>query len=387
MTKTAESDINRGTVVSTISPDPLAPSLVAPGEKSISQQSEGLSETTRVLIADDNATVRKILRYLCASRGWETIEASTGPQALELARRRPSPHAIILDARLSELNGYEVCRELKSDDQCRLIPVIVTAPLDSSEEKIRALDAGADDYLTKPLNRAEVELRLRSLLRMHRFNQELVGAESVALALARAVSAKDGYAQTHLEKVANYAVALGKALGLDTAQLRILKYGAILHNVGKIAIPDSILEKTGPLSPREMAMFQQHTRIGCDICAPLKPLKAVLPIVRHHKEHWDGTGYPDGLSGDAIPLGAQIVGIVDVYTALISDRPYRRAVPHGEAVRRLRAQTREGWHNPELVEKFLQIIENHDPGGATLTPADPAISTNLGSAAPVPSVV
>jgi putative two-component system response regulator len=164
-----------------------------------------------------------------------------------------------------------------------------------------------------------------------------------------------------LEKVAAHAVEFGKTLGLDNTELKILKYGSILHNVGKIAIPDAVLEKTGPLTPREMALFQQHPRVGCDICAPLKPLKPVLPIIRHHKEHWDGTGYPDGLRGDEIPLGAQIVGIVDVYTALTSDRPYRKAVSHEEAIATLRTQTREGRHNPELVDRFIECLAAPDP--------------------------
>jgi len=335
------------------------------------------SDITRVLVADANSTVRKILRHMFASLGWETLEAQNGPQALELARRRPHPQAILLDLKLSEINGYEVCRALKSDNEFQLIPVIVTTSLDSPEEKMQALEAGADDFLTKPINRAELTVRLRSLLRIHRFNQELIGAESVALALARAVAAKDGYAQSHLEKVATHAVTLGKALGLDAAELKILKYGAILHNVGKIAIPDMVLEKTGPLSPREMAMFQQHPRIGCDICAPLKPLKPVLPIIRHHKEHWDGTGYPDGLKGDEIPLGAQIVGVVDVYTALISDRPYRKAVSHAEAIESLRRHTREGRHNPTLVDRFIECLEatgegQQSPGPPAAPVASPA---------------
>ncbi|GAF85106.1 unnamed protein product, partial [marine sediment metagenome] len=319
--------------------------------------------------------VRKILRHLFTSLDWETLEASNGPQALERARTRPPPHAIILDLDLAEINGYEVCRTLKSDDQFQLIPILVTTSLGNPEEKMRALEAGADDFLTKPINRAELTVRLRSLLRIHRFNQELIGAESVALALARAVAAKDGYAHSHLEKVASHSLALGRAMGLDVAELKILKYGAILHNVGKIAIPDAVLEKTGPLSPREMAMFQQHPRIGCDICAPLKPLKPVLPIIRHHKEHWDGTGYPDGLHGDEIPLGAQIVGIVDVYTALASNRPYRKAVSHAEAIASLREQGRQGWHNPELIERFAECLESENQGGHSAKSEAAAVSS------------
>jgi putative two-component system response regulator len=341
-------------------------SLGSPGMLTIAGQ-DGLgtvdpsdegTQLTRVLVADSNPTVRKVLRHCFGSLGWETLEAHDGQQALERARTRPLPHAIVLDLNLPEIDGCEVCRKLKSDDRYQMIPVVVTTSLDSAEDKLRAMEIGADDFLTKPINRADLTVRLRSLLRIHRFNQELIGAESVALALARAVAAKDGYAHSHVEKVAAHAVAFGRALGLDASELKILKYGAILHNVGKIAIPDAVLEKNGPLTPREMAMFQQHPRVGCDICAPLKPLRPVLPIIRHHKEHWDGTGYPDGLRGDQIPLGAQIVGIVDVYTAITSDRPYRKAATPDEAIEVLHAQAGDGRHNPKLVEQFIECLES-----------------------------
>ena len=315
------------------------------------------SEITRVLVADGSPTVRKILRHMLVPLGWQTVEAEDGEQALKIARKSPTPQAILLDLQIPKLDGYQVCRALKNDDRLQLIPIVAITDVDSQEEKLRALEAGADDFLRKPINRAELTVRLRCLLRVHKANQELIGAESVALALARAVAAKDGYAHSHVEEVATYAVMLGKELGLDTTDLKMLRYGAILHNVGKIGIPDAVLEKTGPLTPREKALFQQHPRIGCDICAPLKPLKPVLPIIRHHKEHWDGTGYPDGLCGEAIPLGAQIVGIVNVYVALVSNRPYRQAVAHEEAVARLRAQARQWWHDPQLVERFITCLE------------------------------
>jgi putative two-component system response regulator len=147
-------------------------------------------------------------------------------------------------------------------------------------------------------------------------------------------------------------VLLGEELKMDPAELKILKYGAILHNVGKIAIPDALLEKNGPLTPREKALFHQNPRVGCDICAPLKPLKPILPIIRHHKEHWDGTGYPDALRGDDIPIGAQIVGVVDVYSALTSNRPYRSAIAHEDAIGKLKERAHKGMHNPELVVRF-----------------------------------
>ncbi len=321
---------------------------------------------TRVLIADPNPTVRKILRHVFNGLKWESIEAKNGAETVERARQRPQPHAILLDLKLPGIDGYEVCRQLKSDIECQLIPIIALTTVESTDEKMRAVEAGIDEFISKPINHAELQVRLRSLMRTHRFNQELIGAESVAMALARAVASKDGYSNSHVEQVANYAVLFANACGLDAAEQKIIKYGAILHNVGKIAIPDSVLEKTTALTPREKALFQQHPRVGCDICSPLKPLQPVLPIIRHHKEHFDGTGYPDGLRGDAIPLGAQIVGIVDVYSALTSDRPYRKAITHEAALEQLRERARLGWYDPKLTEKFIDCLES------SVTRRDPA---------------
>ena len=321
-----------------------------------------VSQKMRILVADSNATIRKLLRHSLAKEDYEIIEAGDGQQALDIAMQRPEPHAILIDARIKGVNGLDVCRRLKGDMQYRTVPVIVMTTTGDSEEVSEAVAAGADEFLSKPIHRCELEVRLRSIARMHQGNAEMIGAESVALSLARAVASKDGYSSGHVEQVANFAVSFGKALGLDSAELKMLRYGAILHNVGKIAIPDSILEKTGPLTPRERALFHQHPRVGCDICAPLKPLRPVLPIIRHHKEHFDGTGYPDGLRGEQIPLMAQIVGVVDVFSALTSDRPFRRAKSNDEAIEILRERARQGIHDTELVEKFCTIFggQNND---------------------------
>lgn len=322
-----------------------------------SQAAADVDQRMRILIADGNATIRKLLRMGLGIEQYEIQEAKTGQEAWELATARPEPHAILIDAGITGgMSGLEVCRRLKSDMQYRTIPVVVLTTTGANEEITEAVDAGADEFLSKPINRSELKVRLRSITRMHRGNAELIGAESVALCLARAVASKDGYSSGHVEQCANYAVTFGKAIGLDSAQLKTLRYGAILHNVGKIAIPDSILEKTGPLTPRERALFHQHPRVGCDICSPLKPLAPVLPIIRHHKEHYDGTGYPDGLRGEAIPIGAQVVGIVDVYSALTNDRPFRRAKTHDEALMILRHRAKQGIHDPQLVEQFCDSM-------------------------------
>lgn len=325
--------------------------------ESFSQAAADAQRKMRILVADGNATIRKLLRMGLAGESYEIIEATNGPDAYEIATATPEPHAILLDAGLGGgMDGLKVCRELKNDMQYRTIPIVMLTTTGSNEEINEAVDAGADEFLSKPINRGELKVRLRSITRLHKGNAELIGAESVALSLARAVASKDGYSSGHVEQAANFAVAFGKALGLDAGELKMLRYGAILHNVGKIAIPDSILEKTGPLTPRERALFHQHPRVGCDICAPLKPLAPVLPIIRHHKEHFDGTGYPDGLRGNEIPLKAQIVGIVDVYSALTNDRPFRRAKSQTEAIEILSHRAKQGIHDPELVAKFCQMI-------------------------------
>ncbi|MGB7342794.1 MAG: HD domain-containing phosphohydrolase [Pirellulaceae bacterium] len=328
--------------------------------ETFTQAAADSAQRMRILIADGNATIRKLLRHGISDADYEIIEATDGAQALELAMMRPEPHAILIDAQISGVSGLKVCRTLKNDMQYRTIPVIIMTTAGTNEEINEAVEAGADEFLSKPINRAELNVRLRSITRMHKGNAEMIGAESVALSLARAVASKDGYSSGHVEQVANYAVDFGKALGLDSGELKMLRFGAILHNVGKIAIPDSILEKTGPLTPRERALFHQHPRVGCDICAPLAPLRPVLPIIRHHKEHYDGTGYPDGLRGDKIPLKAQIVGIVDVYSALTSDRPFRRAMSRAEAVEILADRARQGIHSPALVEKFNAWVKKQD---------------------------
>ena len=324
---------------------------------SFSQAAEAADCKMRILVADGNATIRKLLKMGLGTEFYDILEATNSEDAYQIATATPEPHAILIDTGIpGATNGLDVCRRLKADLQYRTIPIVMLTTTGDNEEINDAFDAGADEFLSKPINRAELKVRLRSITRLHKGNAELIGAESVALALARAVASKDGYSSGHVEQAANFAVALGKSIGLDAGQLKVLRYGAILHNVGKIAIPDSILEKTGPLTPRERALFHQHPRVGCDICAPLKPLTAVLPIIRHHKEHFDGTGYPDGLRGEQIPLNAQIVGLVDVYSALTNDRPFRRAKSQDEAIEILRHRANQGIHDPALVEQFCEML-------------------------------
>ena len=212
--------------------------------ETFSQAAADAQGKMRILVADGNATIRKLLRLGLSDEAYEIVEATNGPDAYRIATATPEPHAILLDAGLSGgMDGLKVCRDLKSDMQFRTIPIVMLTTTGSNEEINEAVDAGADEFLSKPINRGELKVRLRSITRLHKGNAELIGAESVALSLARAVASKDGYSSGHVEQAANLAVDFGKALGLDAAELKMLRYGAILHNVGKIAIPDSILEK------------------------------------------------------------------------------------------------------------------------------------------------
>ena len=316
-------------------------------------------EVIRVLLVDPNPTNRKLIRMALDGEYYEINEAAAQEQVLEIAMGSTQPHVILIDAgNIDGQSGLNICRMLKDDVQSRGVLVIVMVDADSNEGINSAINAGADEILRKPIHRGELHLRLSRFCQPVPESTESLETECVVLSLARAVATKDGYSTGHVEQVANFAVQLGEALEMDEKELTTLRYGAILHNVGKVAIPDAILEKTGPLSPRERAMFYQHPRVGHDICQPIASLKDALPIIRHHKEHFDGTGFPDGLRGEQIPLAAQIVGIVDVYSALTCNRPFRDAKSPDEAIQILMHRAKKGMHDPQLVGIFCDVVSN-----------------------------
>jgi putative two-component system response regulator len=237
-----------------------------------------------------------------------------------------------------------------------LIPVVLLTGLAAIEDRVRGIDAGADDFLTKPFAVAELQARVRSLTRMKRYTDELESADAVILSLARTIEARDSYTSGHCERLARSATALGAHLGLDDDQQIALHRGGFLHDVGKIGIPDAILLKRGPLDPADVLVIQQHPVIGDRLCGELRLLDDVRPIVRHHHERCDGTGYPDHLSGDRIPLVAQIMSIVDAYDAMTTERPYRAAMTPEYACHELRVDVARGWKSATLVEEFVAIL-------------------------------
>jgi putative two-component system response regulator len=223
------------------------------------------------------------------------------------------------------------------------------------QDRVRGIAAGADDFLAKPLERTELLARVRSLLHLKAFTDELDRSESVLMTLGSSIEGKDPYTKGHCERLADLSAQLAKSMGLGLDQITALRRAGSLHDIGKIAVPDAILLKPGPLTPAEVEIMKTHPEVGEKICAPLRTLRLVLPIIRHHHEKMDGTGYPDGLRGDQIPLPARILTIVDVYDALTTERPYRRALSRADALRTMQAEVDRGWWDRDVLRKFEKL--------------------------------
>ena len=329
----------------------LMPAL--PSEKPVGRRA-------RILIADDDPLMRELLVGYAQDLGHEAVAVPDGEAALAQLAVRP-PDILLSDVSMPGLSGFALCRRVKNDPATRLIPVILITGI-GEEHKIEGIEAGADDFLGKPFSPAELRARIRSLLRMKAFIDELESAEAVLCTLGKSIEARDAYTEGHCERLADYAGSLGRVLGLPDADLSALRRGAYLHDLGKVAVPDAILLKNGPLTPEERRMMQQHPLVGEEICRPLRSFQAVLPIIRHHHERWDGSGYPDGLQGEAIPLTARVLQVVDVYDAITTDRPYRRALPPGAALETIEAEARRGWWDPRVVQAFREVVNGTASG-------------------------
>lgn len=314
------------------------------------------SKPPRILIVDDIPQNVHLVRSLMRSEGYEVASAANGLEALAQVASAP-PDLILLDIMMPTLDGYAVCRQLKAHPETRLVPIVLITALGDEADKLLGIEAGADDFLTKPFSHAELKVRARSLLKLKAFTDELEHAETMLLTLGRTVEAKDPYTQGHCERLAAYSVALGLMLGLPPDDLTALDRGGALHDLGKIGIPDAILLKPAGLTKAEWAIMREHPIIGERICLPLRSLKRVLPIIRHHHERWDGGGYPDGLAGEAIPLTARILQVVDIFDALTTERPYKPALSQATALAALREEVARGWRDPEVVEPFIDLVE------------------------------
>ena len=312
------------------------------------------SAPPKVLVADDTDVVRGLFVQLLSADGYRVITACDGDEALALAQEH-RPDLFLLDIRMPGCDGLEVCRRLKSAPETRFTPVILITGLADARDRLEGIEAGADDFLTKPVNAHELRARVRALARMKGLIDELDSAEAAFMTLALTIEARDPSTNGHCERLAHYAVKLGSAIGLEGDDLGALHRGGYLHDVGKVGVPDAVLLKPGPLTPEEFDVMRRHPMIGDTLIAPLQSLRRVRPIIKHHHERLDGSGYPDRLRGDEVPLLARIVAIVDVYDALTTDRPYRAALSHAVAVSELLEGVRAGHYDPRCVEAFLAI--------------------------------
>lgn len=314
-----------------------------------------LTRRSRILVADDTESVRSLFRKLLIADGHDVVSARDGAAALDAVHEH-HPDVVLLDVAMPEMDGLEVCRRLKADPATRLTPVVLVTGQTDLSDRIRGIEAGADEFLSKPVHPHELRARVRSLSRVKHLIDELDSAEAAFMTLALTIEARDPLTNGHCERLATHAVRLGGALGLSHDDLDALHRGGYLHDVGKVGVPDAVLLKPGPLTADEFELMKRHPEIGDSLCAPLQSLRRVRPIVRGHHERLDGSGYPDGLRGDDVPLLAQIVGIVDVFDALTSERPYRRALSQDDAARHVVQQAEQGMFSRRHVEAFLDTL-------------------------------
>ena len=313
------------------------------------------SDRPTILVVEDDPRIREVLSGLLGALGYRLLMAVSAEQALD-ALNVVRPDLVLTDVHLGAMNGIELCARLKADPRYELMPVVILTSASDLQARVAGLAAGADDFFTKPVEFVELRTRLAALLRVKMLLGQLERAESVITTLALTIEARDPYTLGHCDRLSRYAVDLGEALGLDPEMLRALRLGGYLHDLGKIAVPDGILLKPGPLDPVEQERIRAHAGAGSDLVIGLHSMELVRPIMRHHHERWDGSGYPDGLKGEAIPLGARIISVVDVFDALHTDRPYKAALPRSEAVSLLIRETDAGYWDPKVVETFLDIL-------------------------------
>jgi len=306
-----------------------------------------------ILLVHADFSSRADWQAILQNHGYEVFTAEDGKAAIDECPR-VQPDLVLLAAALPDISGFELCDQLKADPRNRMTPVVVMAPLSHRANVWQPREAGADDLWEHPSSRWEALTRVQTILRLKSYIDEQ--AESVILSLARSIEAKDPYTDGHCERLAFYATTLATSLGLSEHDLEALRAGGLIHDIGKVAVPEAILLKPGRLSREEVKIMEQHPVVGEHICAPLKSFRRVLPIIRHHHERMDGSGYPDGLEGDSIPLAARILQVVDIYDALTTDRSYRKALAPSCALDMLVREVERGWLDGMLVDHFLSVI-------------------------------
>ena len=309
-----------------------------------------------LLICEDEASVRSMLTRILTAEGFVVVTAANGEEALELLEHRPVD-LVLCDVNMPGIDGFEVCRRIRRRPDRQLLPIALMTGIADTAARIEGLGSGADEFVSKPFECTVLLARIRALLRVKHLTDTLERTENVILAFARAIEAKDEYTDGHLWRLAEYSRAVAIALGCDDEAARHIWFGGVLHDVGKVAVDDRILRKPGPLTTEEFAQIRRHPLIGADIVSPMRFATTVCPIVAGHHEWWDGGGYPFGLRGESIPLGARIVAVADAWDAMTTTRPYRNALSNEEAARRLRAGAGQQF-DPRIVDVFVEMLHH-----------------------------
>lgn len=312
----------------------------------------------RILVVDDEAQNRRFMRRILEPLGYEVVEASDGDEALA-AVARDAPDIVLLDIQMPRRDGYSVCKAIKSDPRTRLVPVVIVTSLDQIPDKVKAVELGADDYLAKPVNITELTTRVRSLATLKQFTDELEHSSRVFEGIARVAERRDAYTHNHGKRIGEYAMEIGRALGLGDADLGTLRLAGVFHDLGKIAVPDGILHKPARLTVEEFGTMKSHPTVGADLLRPMRTMEKVLPLIRHHHEKLDGSGYPDGWRGKEIPLPVRILSVVDVYDALNTKRPYKEAIPRARCLEIMREEAARGWWDRDVLETFARFLADH----------------------------
>ncbi len=310
-------------------------------------------------IIEDEAILRDHLSEMLKELGYNTIESDNGYDGLH-AVKQADPDLVITDVNMPGMNGFELCKQIRQDKNTRLIPIIILTGSKSFESRVKGINVGADDFLTKPFQLVELKARVGALLKIKRYTDDLENAEEVIFSLAVAADAKDHYTQDHCYRLSATGAAIGNKLGLDEEQIQAIKRGGILHDIGKIGVPDAILQKPGRLTDDEWKVIRSHPGKGEEICRPLRSLALALPIIRGHHERIDGRGYPDGLEGDDIPVGARIIACVDYFDAITTNRPYRQGSPLSEATGMILSESENGHLDKNITELLLHIIDENN---------------------------
>jgi len=309
----------------------------------------------RVLVVDDVVENCMLIADYLESAGCEIATATSGPDALEQVKAAP-PDLLLLDVEMPGMSGLEVCRRVKAAPATAMVPVVIVTAYSAVDDRVAALDAGADDFLAKPVEQNELVARVRSMLRVKTLYDSLVQTEQVVFALARAVEAKDGFTKAHSERVAEHARRLAIAAGLDADAVAATYFAARVHDIGKIGVPDRILNKKEALDPDEVAVMRTVPVVGAEICKPLRSSHGITDIIRHQKERVDGTGFPDGLDGERIPAAARILAICDAYDSLVSGERAERPQMADERARAVLLRQAGRAYDEKLIWLFFNKV-------------------------------